>query len=204
VHHLRSLRRWLVGPLVFSFAGLEGCGARTSLLSQAPGSGDDSGSLAECGAPSCAPGGSGMTNCGAASECCCTSLQVSGGTFYRAYDKVNPNYDGGFQLSPDGGASGELDSATVSTFRLDKYLVTVGRFRQFVNAWSGGAGYLPPAGSGKHTYLNGGRESSMQRGLVRNVHVDTLSWGEREPAHELRELVRGVRLLHLGWWVSAE
>jgi sulfatase modifying factor 1 len=97
-----------------------------------------------------------MTNCGAASECCCTSLQVSGGTFYRAYDKVNPNYDGGFQLSPDGGASGELDSATVSTFRLDKYLVTVGRFRQFVNAWSGGAGYLPPAGSGKHTYLNGG------------------------------------------------
>jgi formylglycine-generating enzyme required for sulfatase activity len=45
----------------------------------------------------------------------------------------------------------------VSGFRLDKYLVTVGRFRQFVAAWNGGSGYTPPAGSGKHTHLNGGR-----------------------------------------------
>jgi formylglycine-generating enzyme len=40
---------------------------------------------------------------------------------------------------------------------LDKYLVTVGRFRQFVSAWSGGAGYRPPAGSGRHSHLNGGK-----------------------------------------------
>jgi formylglycine-generating enzyme required for sulfatase activity len=39
---------------------------------------------------------------------------------------------------------------------LDKYLVTVGRFRQFVSAWNAGAGWTPPAGSGKHTHLNGG------------------------------------------------
>jgi formylglycine-generating enzyme required for sulfatase activity len=51
---------------------------------------------------------------------------------------------------------GEADPATVSGFRMDKYLVTVGRFRQFVNAWNGGVGYLPPAGSGKHAYLNNG------------------------------------------------
>jgi formylglycine-generating enzyme required for sulfatase activity len=47
----------------------------------------------------------------------------------------------------------------VSGFRLDKYLVTVGRFRQFVNAvlpGDGGTGWLPPAGSGKHVHLNGG------------------------------------------------
>ena len=44
----------------------------------------------------------------------------------------------------------------MSTFRLDKYLVTVGRFRQFVAAWNNGAGWLPAAGSGKHTHLNGG------------------------------------------------
>ncbi|HXN32468.1 MAG TPA: formylglycine-generating enzyme family protein, partial [Polyangiaceae bacterium] len=44
--------------------------------------------------------------------------------------------------------------ATVSGFRLDKYLVTVGRFRQFVAAWNGG--YAPPAGSGKHAHLNAG------------------------------------------------
>lgn len=35
-----------------------------------------------------------------------------------------------------------------------KYLITVGRFRQFVNAWF--AGWRPAAGSGKHSHLNGG------------------------------------------------
>ena len=43
------------------------------------------------------------------------------------------------------------------TFRLDKYLVTVGRFRQFVTAWNGGSGYAPTDGSGKHSHLNAGR-----------------------------------------------
>jgi len=55
------------------------------------------------------------------------------------------------------GPTGEADPATVTSFRLDKYEVTVGRFRQFVSAWNGGAGYVPPAGSGKHTHLNGGQ-----------------------------------------------
>jgi formylglycine-generating enzyme required for sulfatase activity len=32
----------------------------------------------------------------------------------------------------------------------------VGRFRQFVAAWNNGAGYTPPAGSGKHVHVNGG------------------------------------------------
>jgi formylglycine-generating enzyme required for sulfatase activity len=59
-------------------------------------------------------------------------------------------------LALDGGPAGEAHPATVSSFRLDKYDVTVGRFRQFVNVWNGGAGYLPPPGSGKHAHLNGG------------------------------------------------
>jgi sulfatase modifying factor 1 len=96
--------------------------------------------------PNCKPGGAGMTDCGpSGSESCCASLEVTGG----AYDRTYAN-------SGDGG-TGEADPATVSGFRLDKYLVTVGRFRQFVNAWNGGAGYKPPAGSGKHTHLNGGK-----------------------------------------------
>jgi len=105
---------------------------------------------------SCAPGGPGMSNCGPAesgSESCCTSLEVTGGSYYRTYDLV---IDGGLPRAPDGGPTAEADPATVSTFRLDKYLVTVGRFRQFVNAWNNGAGYTPPAGSGKHTHLNNG------------------------------------------------
>jgi hypothetical protein len=57
------------------------------------------------------------------------------------------------------GPTGEAHPATVSTFRLDEYLVAVGRFRQFANAVlppDGGVGWLPSPGSGKHTYLNGG------------------------------------------------
>jgi formylglycine-generating enzyme required for sulfatase activity len=44
--------------------------------------------------------------------------------------------------------------ASVSGFRLDKYEVTVARFRQFVYAIVGG--WVPAAGNGKHTHLNGG------------------------------------------------
>jgi formylglycine-generating enzyme required for sulfatase activity len=74
-------------------------------------------------------------------------VEVVGGatyTYYRTY------------ANSGSGPTGEADPATVSGLRLDKYLVTVGRFRQFVTAWNGGAGWTPAAGSGKHTHLNGG------------------------------------------------
>ncbi len=87
-----------------------------------------------------------MSNCGdAGSESCCTSLEVAGGTYDRTY--TYPDVHG-------------TDPATVSGFRLDKYEVTVGRFRQFVNAVllpDGGLAGLPGAGAGKHTHLNGGQ-----------------------------------------------
>ncbi len=85
-------------------------------------------------APSCAGG----LTCGA--DSCCTSLLVPGGTFKRSYDGAtfnDPQY-----------------TATISDFRLDKYEITVGRFRKFVDAVVGG--WKPAAGSGKHTHLNGG------------------------------------------------
>ncbi len=97
--------------------------------------------------PSCRAGGPGLSNCGANGESCCASLEVTGGTYFRTYTN-----DGA-------GPTDERNPTTVSSFRLDKYLVTVGRFRQFVNAVlppDGGAGWLPMAGSGKHTHLNGG------------------------------------------------
>jgi formylglycine-generating enzyme len=74
---------------------------------------------------------------------------VTGGTYDRAYDLDTA----GNLIS--GGPVDESAPATVSSYRLDKYEVTVGRFRQFVAAWNGG--YTPPPGSGKHAYLNGGR-----------------------------------------------
>jgi formylglycine-generating enzyme required for sulfatase activity len=94
---------------------------------------------------SCQEGGIGLTQCGASAESCCASPEVPGGTFDRTY------------TNSGSGPVGGSDPATVAGFRLDKYLVTVGRFRQFVKAWNNGAGYMPPAGSGKHTYLNGGQ-----------------------------------------------
>ncbi len=94
--------------------------------------------------PSCLAGGRGLTNCGSASESCCTSLKVTGGPYYRTYT------NGG------GGATALSDQATVSDFLLDRYLVTVGRFREFVVAWNNGRGWTPLAGSGTHTHLNGG------------------------------------------------
>jgi sulfatase modifying factor 1 len=97
--------------------------------------------------PSCAPGGPGMTTCGdggdGGAQSCCASLEVNGGTFFRTYTNSGT------------GATGEADPATVSGFRLDKYDVTVGRFRPFVSAWNGG--WRPAPGSGKHVHLNQGQ-----------------------------------------------
>ena len=108
-----------------------------------------------------------MTNCGpggGGTESCCTSLEVTGGTYYRTYDTTF-DMNGNAILGVDGGPTGEADPATVSGFRLDKYLVTVGRFRQFVSAWN--AGWTPSAGSGKHTHLNGGNGLSATGGGLR-------------------------------------
>jgi formylglycine-generating enzyme required for sulfatase activity len=108
---------------------------------------------------SCQTNGAGLTDCGASSESCCASIEVPGGTYDRSYTN-----DGS-------GPTTEGYPATVSGFRLDKYLVTVGRFRQFVAAWNNGAGYTPPAGSGKHTHLNGGQ------GLANSADPGTFETG---------------------------
>jgi formylglycine-generating enzyme required for sulfatase activity len=126
-------------------AGTKGTDAVTS-------SGSDSGAASL--PPSCAPGGPGLTDCGQHRENCCNSLQVIGGSYYRTYD-LNVGSLPGDVPPPEGGSTtGEADPATISSFRMDEYDVTVGRFRQFVAAWS--SGWTPAPGSGKHDHLNGG------------------------------------------------
>ena len=77
---------------------------------------------------------------------CCKSLLVPGGTFYRSYngvDYVDKSYP-----------------ATVSDFYLDKYEVTVGRFRIFVNAGMGTQKIPPGDGAGAHPKISGSGWSS--------------------------------------------
>jgi len=107
------------------------------------GIGCSSGQASSLAAASCQVSTAGTTRCGASGESCCTSPAVPGGTYFRSY-------------SNDGsGATGLADPATISGFRLDRYLITVGRFRQFVAASM--AGWVPAAGSGKHRHLNAGQ-----------------------------------------------
>jgi sulfatase modifying factor 1 len=125
-----------------------------------PDSGDGSAGSAGMSAipPSCAPGGKGLTDCGPSGESCCTSPPVPRGSFSRGYDGVTcpGGPDAAMQWDDHGGCfENSARTATISDFRLDKYEVTVGRFRQFVAAIV--AGWAPPAGSGKHTHLNGGK-----------------------------------------------
>jgi formylglycine-generating enzyme required for sulfatase activity len=73
--------------------------------------------------------------CGQGDDCCATGV-VPGGDFKRHYDGI---------------AGGPFDDpqygATVSTFRLDTYEVTVGRYRPFV---AGYPGNLPQEGAGRN------------------------------------------------------
>jgi len=141
--------RWRVGLLGLSatFA----CERQPAIQAKAPGAALVlSSPAATAEAPSCQPGGPGLSDCGPARESCCVSEAAQGGTYYRTY-------------RDDGhGAMDLADPATVSGFRLDKYLVTVGRFRQFVRAWK--QGWLPAAGSGKHGHLHGGNGLSVAGG----------------------------------------
>jgi formylglycine-generating enzyme len=138
-------------PVLFvlmSVAAQTACSSGAGSATQpAAAQGDDSGNGEDSGNP-----GSGSGTCPATcgpsgSESCCTSNPVSGGTFYRGYNGV---------------ADSVLDCctskawpATVSDFRLDRFEVTVGRFREFVGAVLGK--WVPAAGAGKHTHLNGGQ-----------------------------------------------
>jgi sulfatase modifying factor 1 len=84
---------------------------------------------------------------------CCRAATVTGGTFYRTYDDVEFK-DMRFP-------------ATVSTFVLDQYEVTVGRFRAFINAGLGTAARPPAARAGAHPNLTGsGWDDAWNTSLV--------------------------------------
>jgi formylglycine-generating enzyme required for sulfatase activity len=75
-------------------------------------------------------------NCGiTGNDNCCAVLDVPGGTFNRMNDPAYP--------------------ATVSSFRMDKYPITVGRFRDFIESGRATQQDPPTPGSGANPYTNG-------------------------------------------------
>ncbi len=156
-----------------------------------PSPGDDGGTSGpeastpggDAGAPvSCASG----ARAGADHACgithdqdCCASPIVDGGTFLRSFDGVG--------LLDDG------HPAMVSPFRLDRFEVTVGRFRSFVEAGMGTQSTPPPSGAGA---LSGHPESgwnpawtSMLPGTTSALRAQLAcepraTWGDATTTHE--------------------
>jgi formylglycine-generating enzyme required for sulfatase activity len=125
--------------------------------------------------PSCA--GNMNQNCGPSTNSnCCASPVVPGGMYNRGNDSNYP--------------------ATVSTFLLDQYEVTVGRFRQFLTAGYGTQAKPPAAGSGANPNLPGsGWDSSWSASLAAstsalstNVKCDSTrqTWTDTPGANENR------------------
>lgn len=106
------------------------------------GTGMGTGTIVGTSGPSCL---SLAATCGpSGNENCCTSLLVPGGTFNRGNDPMSP--------------------ATVNAFSLDKYEVTVGRFRAFVSAGMGTQTSPPAAGAGIHPLVDGSGWNSAWSG----------------------------------------
>jgi formylglycine-generating enzyme required for sulfatase activity len=90
--------------------------------------------------PSCAALPS---TCGSAHNVsCCDNPAVPGGTYFRSYDAAG-----------DSGSGTMSDPATISAFHLDRFEVTVGRFRAFVAAGLGTQANPPVASAGAHKNL---------------------------------------------------
>jgi formylglycine-generating enzyme required for sulfatase activity len=84
-------------------------------------------------------------------------LLVPGGTYYRSYDGVD--------------YTDKSHPATVADFYLDKYEITVGRFRQFVNAGMGTVASPPASGAGAHPLIAGsGWNSAWNTNLSANTN----------------------------------
>ncbi len=108
----------------------------------------------ELSPPSCA----GLTTtCGGGS--CCQAALVPEGTFYRGCDNA-----------ADASFRDTSHPATVRSFVLDRYEVTVGRFRQFVAAGKGTQASPPASGTGEHPGLPGsGWDSGWSNRLPGNA-----------------------------------
>ncbi|WP_437842613.1 formylglycine-generating enzyme family protein [Sorangium sp. So ce1153] len=116
-------------------------------------------------------------------ESCCATTAVPAGTFNRSNDPAYP--------------------ATVSGFLLDRFEVSVGRFRKFVEAYPGSR---PAVEAGAHPLINGSGwdanwdsnlpadEAALRRAI--NCSADRQAWTEGEGNNEL------LPMNCLSWYVA--
>ena len=95
---------------------------------------------------------------------CCETLPVPGGTFLRDYDVGG---DTMFKMMPA--------QATVNGFWLDKYEVTVGRYRAFVLASQGTQQSAPAAGAGARGLNDLANQAGWEAAWNANLPSDSIA-----------------------------
>lgn len=151
-----------VNPLVLACAiGLAACGSvKSGAMQNDGGSGGSDGSGSDPPMPVVPASCVGLAkSCGAdGHDDCCNAPSVAGGTFKRSFDAAGDIHSGSTSFP-----------ATVSDFRLDKYEVTVGRFRAFINAGQGTQANPPVAKAGAHPNIIGsGWDAAWNANLTAN------------------------------------
>jgi len=134
------------------------------------------GSMVGVPGPSCAAMSG--TECGSESESCCTSFVVPGGSFPmgRSTETCDNCTDGCPGVDRCGEDEQPEHNVAVSTFALDKFEVTVGRFKAFVLAGGGTQSSAPAAGAGAHPAIpNSGWDSAWNTSLSPDQQTLTAS-----------------------------
>lgn len=133
-----------IGAVVY-VVSLSACGSVGSLPTS------DAGEMDSTRTDSDAPPSIGVSCTGLPNTCgidrdnsCCSNGKIPGGMYYRTYD-----------IAGDGLSGNTSFPATISSFRLDKYEVTVGRFREFVKAGMGTRANPPVTKAGEHPNIGG-------------------------------------------------
>ncbi len=124
--------------------------------------------------------------CGSGVDCC-TSVHIPSATYDRSFDAAT-----------DGMFSDMTHPATVSDFHLDKFEVTVGRFRAFVMAGKGLSTSAPAANDGAHAKIPGsGWDASFDSmlptssaALMTSLNCDSMfaTWTDSVGANENRPI----------------
>lgn len=148
------------------------------------------------GRPStCSRSCAGLSQTACQTESCCTRNAIVGGTVLRGRGtEACPTCTAGCPsgmdcANPDSGTETPEHNATVNQYLLDKYEITLGRFRRFVSAYTGVA---PAAGAGAHPAIAGsGWQSAWNANLpassaalVTNLNCAGTVWTTAAGANE--------------------